>query len=60
MSQSVQTATFVNAHGDRQSFDLKYCPVYIFWRGRLWRLQPGDDWIYKETTVATLEQLTAA
>jgi len=56
----MQTVTFVNAHGDRQSFDLKYCPVYIFWRGRLWRLQGGDDWIYKETTVATLEQLTAA
>jgi hypothetical protein len=53
------TATFTNDQGEERSFDLRFCPVHIMYRGRLWALQPGAPgvWRYRDTTVMELTQL---
>ena len=57
-----ETAVFITDQGEERRFRVKFAPVHIFWRGRLWALQPlqagaGGLRRYRETSVCTLEQL---
>lgn len=57
-----ETAVFVTDQGDERRFRVKFCPVHIHWRGRIWALQPvmsgsGGVRRYRETSLYSLEHL---